>query len=446
MTRLKQIKWRRTDTPEYKFLMACLTELAAGEWHNPEQHHNKLLNLLARQLFHCKSSVDYYKPILENFNCNLMHIDDFLKIPILTKKIVREQGPTLIANNFKQADASSKMRRFQTSGSTGTPMQVYRSVSHILFARAVGLHYHLMHQRDFDFSNVNIITATHFILSPKAWVVNVQTGPGYIIPIGVESYIIFEHLLRLQPHYIQTHPSTLKRLIDISLEYGVRIDALKEVRTFGELLENNIKKSCETHWDIALADNYSCEEMGAIGFTCREFGQYHVMTDNVYVEIVDDKGKPCQLGEIGRILITQLKNAAMPLLRYEIGDMGVWGNSCACGRAYPVLMRIEGRRRNLVVLPGGDTFHPVFDEQKILEVANIRRYQVIQKDVNKIMVYILGQALTKEKELALATVFRQSFKHNFSIEFVYQDERGFSERNKFELFKTEVAFPYVEIK
>jgi len=57
-----------------------------------------------------------------------------------------------------------------------------------------------------------------------------------------------------------------------------------------------------------------------------------------------------------------------------------------------------------------------------------------------------ADALTKEEELALATVFRQSFKHNFSIEFVYQDERGFSERNKFELFKTEVAFPYVEIK
>jgi phenylacetate-CoA ligase len=376
---------------------------------------------------------------LEGVNCKLIQFDDFLKIPVLTKSIVREQGPTLIANNFKQADASSKMRLFQTSGSTGTPMQVYRSASHIFFNRALGLYYHLMHQRNFDFSNVTIVTAKNYILDANPWVSNIQTGPGYIIPIAEESHVIFEHLLRVKPNYIQTHPSTLKRLIDISLELNVKIDSLKEVRTFGELLESNIQRACKTHWNVPLADNYSCEEMGAIGFTCREFGQHHVMTDNVYVEIVDDKDKPCQPGETGRILVTQLQNAAMPLLRYEIGDMGVWGNNCECGRAYPVLKRIEGRRRNLVVLPNGDTFHPVFDEQSILAIADIKRYQIIQKNIENIIIYILGQALTQEQELELTAVFRQSFKHDFTFQFIYQDELPFSERNKFELFKTEVA-------
>lgn len=442
MTTLAQIKWQHTDSAEVNFLRMCLAELSVSEWQSPDQHHNKLLNLLRRQLTYCKKTVSYYQTTLNAIDCNLIELDDFLQLPILKKPIIREQKNALVANDFKQSGGHQKMRLFQTSGSTGTPMQIYRCINSLFFVRALGLHYHLVHQRNFDFSNVNIVTAKNYNLTAKPWASNIQTGSGYIIPIAEKTHVIFEHLLKIQPNYIQTHPSTLQRLIDISLELGTTIDSLKEVRTFGELLESNIKKSCKTHWKVPLSDNYSSEETGIIGFSCPEFGGYHIMTNNVYVEVVDEQNKPCQLGEVGRILVSQLRNSAMPLLRYEIGDMGAWGERCACGRAYPVLKRLEGRRRNLVVLPSGDTFHPVFDEQKILAVANIKRYQIIQKDINTITVYLLSQALGPEQEQALAAVFRQSFKHDFCFQFIYQNEIAFSERNKFELFKSEVAHPY----
>jgi len=163
------------------------------------------------------------------------------------------------------------------------------------------------------------------------------------------------------------------------------------------------------------------------------------MTGNVYMEIVNSDGQACAPGGIGRILVTQLRNLAMPLVRYELGDMGVWGESCDCGRAYPVLKRIEGRKRNLVVLPDGDTFHPVFDEKAILSVANIKRYQIIQKDLKRIEINILGNPLSKEKEDALKSIFQLSFKNSFELKFIYQDNIPFTKRNKFEIFKSEVV-------
>ena len=166
------------------------------------------------------------------------------------------------------------------------------------------------------------------------------------------------------------------------------------------------------------------------------------MTDNVYIEVIDNKGNPCKPGELGRILVTQLKNLSMPLLRYEIGDMGVWeeswGKPCSCGRITPVLRRIEGRTRNLVVLPDGDTFHPVFDESAILAITPIKRYQVIQKDLKTIEINILGKPLNAEKEQALKIIFKKTFKNTFDFNFIYQDDIPFSNRNKFEIFKTEV--------
>ena len=76
------------------------------------------------------------------------------------------------------------------------------------------------------------------------------------------------------------------------------------------------------------------------------------------MEVLDNHGRPCKEGETGRVVLTDLHNFTMPLIRYEIGDYAEVGPPCACGRGLPVLARILGRSRNMLTLPAGDRIWP----------------------------------------------------------------------------------------
>ena len=62
--------------------------------------------------------------------------------------------------------------------------------------------------------------------------------------------------------------------------------------------------------------------------------------EHCIVEIVDDEGSPCAPGRSGRLLVTALRNFAMPLLRYDTGDTALLGEPCPCGRGLPVIRDI----------------------------------------------------------------------------------------------------------
>ena len=88
---------------------------------------------------------------------------------------------------------------------------------------------------------------------------------------------------------------------------------------------------------------YTCQEAGYLALQCPDYPHFHVQSENVLLEVVDDVGQPCGPGEVGRVLITSLNNFATPLIRYELGDYAEVGAPCPCGRGLPVLKRIMGR-------------------------------------------------------------------------------------------------------
>src|SRR5260370_13211698 len=78
----------------------------------------------------------------------------------------------------------------------------------------------------------------------------------------------------------------------------------------------------------------------------------HVRADTFVVEIVpnDAIAKPA-----GRIVITDLLNLSMPLIRYEIGDVAAWAEdpNCPCGRNLPLLTEVQSRTTGFLVLSDG---------------------------------------------------------------------------------------------
>jgi phenylacetate-CoA ligase len=172
---------------------------------------------------------------------------------------------------------------------------------------------------------------------------------------------------------------------------------------------------------------YSTNEVGYVALQCPVSGLYHVQSEDVMVEIVDDSGRPCSVGETGRVVVTSLHNFKMPLIRYDLGDYATVGENCHCGRTLPALERIVGRTRNMLKLPSGRTAWPGFPMDTLVRLDAIRELRMIQHSLEEIEVeLVLARPLTATEETSLADAVRTRLRHPFRVRLtpVGRIERG----------------------
>ena len=113
-----------------------------------------------------------------------------------------------------------------------------------------------------------------------------------------------------------------------------------------ELIENNL--NCKVY------DKYGSREFSGIAYECNKHFGHHVVAENYIVEILKDK-EPAKENEVGEIVITDLNNYCMPLIRYRIGDLAksLGTKTCDCGRGLPLIGDIQGRVQSIIVGANG---------------------------------------------------------------------------------------------
>ena len=110
--------------------------------------------------------------------------------------------------------------------------------------------------------------------------------------------------------------------------------------------------------------------------------------DQKLLEVVREDGSPAGPGETGRILVTDLLNFGMPIIRYQIGDLGIPGGACPCGRGYPLLARVVGREEDIIVSPRGRRLDPELFAGIISRHPGIEQFQVIQKSAEELQIVV----------------------------------------------------------
>ena len=150
-------------------------------------------------------------------------------------------------------------------------------------------------------------------------------------------------------------------------------------------------------------NRYGSREFGAIAHECSQ-GRMHIISDRVHLELLkDDLKTPCQPGEEGEIIITDLDRKSMPLIRYRIGDRGIISSeSCSCGRGYPLLRSVTGRSLDIVKCRGGETITASFWTHLSREIPGIRRFRIIQESLDSIIMLIELEDGASEKTSAIA--------------------------------------------
>ena len=411
-------------------VLALQYQLEQSQWWPPEtlvEHQLRQLELL---LVHTARTVPFYRGRLDalaGLGRGELTMDAWRRLPVLRRTDIQEAGAALVSRRLPRDHGQSV--EVSTSGSTGRPITVKGTAVTGLFFRALSLRYHLWHGRDFSGRTAKIARLNPSAAKDEAGHKRATWVPGYPSGPFVEfdvSRPVAEQLAWLEaenPAHLVTYPSNLLSLLRHCEKKEVRLPALRGVATLGEVLEPEVRAACERVWGVPVGDSYSAQEVGIIALQCPESPHYHVQSESVLAEILDGDGKPCAPGGTGRLVVTDLHNFAMPLIRYEIGDYAEVGEACSCGRGLPVLNRIVGRTRNMLTLPTGDKIWPSFPENQMMPIAPIRQFQIVQLSLEKVSArFAIARALTEDEEQRLKEFLIGCLGHSFELDLVYVDE------------------------
>jgi phenylacetate-CoA ligase len=151
-----------------------------------------------------------------------------------------------------------------------------------------------------------------------------------------------------------------------------------------EILEPQWRHSIESTLCRRVYDFYSSTEMQHLITEC-DRGSLHINPLVGIVEIVDEQNRPAEAGQVGRVLITGLRQRSMPLVRYEIGDMAEstgFDARCSCGLQWPTIGAVQGRSEDMVVTKDGrQVGYLCFHATKNL--LGIKEAQLIQRSFSE---------------------------------------------------------------
>jgi phenylacetate-CoA ligase len=373
-------------------------------------------------LRHCHATVQFYQKLFDEVGIRVDDVksaSDLRRIPILTKKDIQLHGHLL------KSDGVSRQRLIQnhSGGSTGHPVTFYQDLNYKAWEQAdmlrsyrmagydLGMHWAFLWGSDYD-------AGTH-----KGWLGRLQDRVIYNL-LWINTFDLTadtlaraaESIVRCQPTLIVAYVSSATLLARLVRERNIRGIRPRSIQTSAEVLTSAARKLIEETFGCPVFNRYGCREVGNIAHECEAHHGLHVLAENNLVELLTEDGTPAQPGEVGRVVVTNLNNYAMPFIRYEVGDLAIAStDSCSCGRSLPLMHSVEGRVTDVIISPSGKLLHGEFFTHLFYGLDGIEQFRVVQETVTDLRIQIVpGRNFEKEKTLMR---LRETIHHHGDPEF-----------------------------
>ena len=337
---------------------------------------------LKKLLHHTYQHVPFYRKSFQLGGLNLQSLIEFDKIPLLTKDDVRKN---IHFSMFSDDHVKKQMLRIQTSGSTGQPFICYADKFQLEMRFATTLR--ALEMTGWRFGDKQL----------RLWHQTLGMTRKQALQEKIDSVLLRR---RFVPAFEMTEDSVSK-LFSMIERYGpVLIDGYAESLNFismfaphstrrkqisvmssAQQLTPETRHLIQEKLNARVFDKYGSREFSGIAYQCAEGGNFHVQDESYIVEILVD-GRKALPGEVGELVITDLNNFSVPLIRYRIGDLAlaVEQTPCPCGRSHSQIGMISGRTQALVLcgngvwLPGTFFAHFFKDFQ-----FAIQHFQIVQE-------------------------------------------------------------------
>jgi phenylacetate-CoA ligase len=295
--------------------------------------------------------------------------------PVVEKTIIRKKYKLFVSSVY----SNSNLRVATTSGSYGTPIKYLmtkekywrRFAEIIFFNRWTGYEIGMKH----------VLTR----IIPKTKIKRFLENEIIIYPANIDESWLKDKcrmLERHKPSFLISYPSILSTLANYILlsREQCELNYIKGIIAISEPLLEDDRKIIEGVFGCPVLGRYSCEEFGVLAHECLAERRYHLNTASYKIELLDlNRDEPVKQGEPGRVIVTDFFSHAMPLIRYDTGDLAVIGKDCPCGLRTPVLERIEGRQAELIYDTAGRMVSPLALVTPIARtLEGILQFQFIQ--------------------------------------------------------------------
>ena len=360
--------------------------LRKSQWGSDEWHREYQTGQLQQLVQYAGTQSPFYKRLFRELKCSSSDIKDLSDLkyfPILSKRTLVENAGSFLPEDFPSGHIVTN----STSGSTGEPFRFHQDYYSVMREEAFTV-------RHWENSGMKYGEPTVYL---RSFVPKGRQSTYNFDPVNNRHYFSAYHLddkniefycrkmAMTKARFIFGYPSSLEVLADYILTHEMEF-SFEAAITGSEMLTDNARAKIEKALNTNIYDWYGLAEPAVIMGQCPE-KFYHVFTEYGIVELLNANDEPVAVeGEVGRIVGTNFTNRAMPLIRYDTGDLGVFTKSkCSCGRGLPVVVKsIEGRKDDLLIGSSGQYLPSVNFYSLFAKLGGeISRFQLVQSDKNK---------------------------------------------------------------
>lgn len=375
---------------EGRLFKKILTELEESQYYSEEELKELQRERLRLIIRHAYENVPYYRRLFKKLHLrpsDFKGLSDLEKLPVIAKQDVRKNPEDFLAANAHK----HFIREVFTGGTTGSPLKVYRDLYCINFENAI-----LKRQQrwaGFHAGQKKVVLRSSTIVpsgvkKPPFWRYDffqnsMMVSAYHLSKENIGHYV--RAILKYRPLALEVVPSSgylmakLSHLKDMKLNF-------KFIFTSSEIIMEHQKSFMQSQFGGRVFDHYgTAERVSAIGMC--EKGNYHIYPEYGVTELLplpDKKG-------CFEIVGTALNNFAMPLLRYKTDDVVTPSSQrCSCGRNFPVIERIDGRKTDKFFVKRDGRIISLFCSIPSIDSKGIIEMQLVQEDLDTIRIKVVA--------------------------------------------------------
>jgi phenylacetate-CoA ligase len=357
--------------------------LRESQWWPPERMAELRRIRLKALLAHAAAHSAFFTDRLQESGIDAEKVDsieDLRSLPLLTKDEVRDNLDQILSRRFEK----KQLVQAKTGGSTGVPLEVFCDPRAAQMRGGSALRsnewsgWRLGQPIAAVWGNPEIDPSLAGRLKNLIRERTFYLDTVRLTEDAVDTFIAQWHQYR--PGMLFGHAHSLFVLAQALADRRTRLRTQGIVSTSMMLIEPE-RSLIEEVFGVPVTNRYGCEEVSLIACECERHEGLHVNAEHCIVEILDEDGRPCPPGRNGRIVVTELVNHGMPMIRYEVGDMGIWSEDpCSCGRSLPILAKVTGRTADFLVATDGTRVSGIsLIENTLTALPGLRQMQIVQE-------------------------------------------------------------------
>jgi len=347
-------------------------------------------------------------------------IEDLAALPLLEKDEVREHRDAMLSS----AVPAVERREAMTGGSTAAPLRFYRDPGCLADREASNwVFYRRMGRQPYDrwalvWGAMRDLSPTQSLKSRlrSRWLDRCVILPGNRMdPESMDQFVA--RMRAFRPRFLHGYAQAIFLLARRIADQGLVPPRLEAISVTAEAIGAVERETVEQAFRAPVYSMYGTREFGMLSAECPAHAGMHLNPLSTIVEILGPDGEPAPPGEPGQVVVTDLLNRAMPLIRYRIGDVGVMREGfCACGNQTPVLDIAAGRETDFIITGDGRWISGA--SITLVNSPGVARLQYVQKEPGELTVRYqptgaYDSATLHALEEKLVEVFGAGFRFNY---------------------------------